>query len=113
MVFNTYGHTPSQKASNLQGGELVEENLYVTNAGAEKDNDNESMQSIQLVFGDGVESPDVVENAEVEGDGGDKGSTGSGMEVKIDLLAHEEQKDTALWPLTFLVIVVYEHNYVD
>lgn len=97
MVFTTYGRDPTPK-SGLHGGELVETNLYVTTVG-KKDSDGESMQSVQLVFGDGTESPDVVENpgGEDEEDE-DRESTGSGMEVKIDLLANqkESEKDTAL-----------------
>ena len=100
MVFNTYGREATLK-SGLHGGELVETNIHVTNV--KRDSDNESMQSVQLVFGDGTESPDISPDV-VENPGGEAGeddededrrSTGSGMEVKIDLLA-DEQKDTAL-----------------
>jgi hypothetical protein len=96
VEFNTYCRDTSLKGSNLHGGELVEQNVHAINIQGRAE--NESMQSIQLVFGDdGAESPEVDEKADLNGDGGeDKLSTGSGMDVKINLLDGERQKDTAL-----------------
>ena len=119
-MLNTYGRTPSSKRdTHFQGGELVEQNVYATGVGkADDDDDDRSMQSVQLVFEEkgGAESPEFAqslekkEEAEEEeaeakaeagakraaGDEVEKLSIGSGMEVKINLTAFGEDKDTPL-----------------
>lgn len=99
VVFNVYGRTATAKPSNLRGGELVEENLYVSTIGAPQEADEtHSMQSIELVFTDGAgdKSPEP-ERGEEEEEEAEKLSLGSGMDVKINFIVPgDDESDTAL-----------------
>lgn len=96
MVFNTYGRGPSKKGSELKGGEMVEENPYVTPG-----EDNVSMQSVQLEFTE-TRSDTSVEPAEPPELGAgteDKDNlveeTKNDLDIRISFL-EDADKDTAL-----------------
>lgn len=103
VVFNTYGRS---KNTNLRGGDMVEENLYTTNDVVVKsatNEDEQSMQSIELAFTGGGAGDEDSSSQEVGPDkpidGGEDIERLGGMDVKINLAASMEEdpmKDTAL-----------------